>query len=81
MNDASRAGFGAILFQKSDDDFRSVCFASKSLSQAEKRFSIIELEAASIVYACQKFDQYILGTKFTIETDHKPLIPLLSEKS
>ena len=81
MTDASRSGFGAILLQKSDDDFRPVCFASKSLSHAEKRYSIIELEAASIVYACQKFDQYILGMKFTIETDHKPLIPLLSEKS
>ena len=81
MTDASHSGFGAILLQKSDDDFRPVCSSSKSLLHAEKRYSIIELKAASIVYGCLKFDQYILGMKSTIETDHKPLIPLLSEKS
>ena len=81
MTDASRSGFGAILLQKSDKEFHPVCFASKSLSHAEKRYSVIELEAASIVYACQKFDKYILGMKVSIETDHKPLIPLLGEKS
>jgi hypothetical protein len=81
MTDASQSGFGAILLQKSDTDFRPVCFASKSLSHAEKKYSIIELEAASIVWACQKFDKYILGMKISIETDHKPLIPLLGEKS
>ena len=66
MTDASRSGFGSFLLQKSDDDFRPVCFASKSFSHAEKRYIIIELKAASIVYACQKFDQYILRKKFTI---------------
>lgn len=35
-------------------------------------------EALAITRACQKFSDYILGHKFTIETDHKPLIPLLN---
>ena len=63
MTDASRSCFGAILLQKECDatPFRPVYFASKSLSKAEKNYSVIELEAASIVYACQKFDKYLLG--------------------
>ena len=83
MTDASRSGFGAILLQKECDatPFRPVYFASKSLSKAEKNYSVIELEAASIVYACQKFDKYLLGMPtFEVETDHKPLISLLGSK-
>ena len=30
--------------------------------------------------ACEKFSTYILGKKFTIETDHKPLVHLLGVK-
>lgn len=83
MTDASRSGFGAILLQQDDSQspFRPIYFASKSLSDAEKNYSVIELEAASIVYACTKFDKYLLGMhKFEVETDHKPLITLLGSK-
>ena len=83
MTDSSRSGFGAVLLQQETADglFHPVCFASKSLSSAEKNYSIIELEAASIVWACQKFEKYLLGMKFEVMTDHKPLISLLGEKS
>ena len=83
MTDSSRSGFGAVLMQQDTADgmYKPVCFASKSLSSAEKNYSIIELEAASIVWACQKFEKYLLGMKFEVMTDHKPLISLLGEKS
>lgn len=29
-------------------------------------------------WACKKFNDNILGSKFLLETDHKPLVPLLS---
>ena len=41
----------------------------------------IEKEALAVTWACEKFHDYILGSKFSIESDHKPLIPLLSSKS
>ena len=37
-------------------------------------------EALAITWACDKFSMYILGKYFEIETDHKPLVPLLTSK-
>ena len=33
-----------------------------------------------MTWACERCQDYLLGTKFKAETDHKPLIPLLSSK-
>ena len=35
----------------------------------------------ALTWACEKFSGYLIGTKFLLETDHKPLIPILSRKS
>ena len=34
----------------------------------------------AVTWACEKFTDYLLGHKFLIESDHKPLIPLLNTK-
>ena len=39
---------------------------------------MIEKEALGITWACEKF--FLVGRKFEVETDHKPLIALLGEK-
>ena len=48
------------------------------MTQAERRYAQIEKEALAITWACQRFSDYVLGRRFTIESDHKPLIPLLN---
>ena len=50
---------------------------STSLSETEKRYSQIEEEALALVWTCEKFADYIIGKQIQIETDHKPLVPLL----
>ena len=50
------------------------------MSETEKRYAQIEKAALASTWACEKFSTYILGKKFTIETDHKPLVPLLGVK-
>ena len=80
-SDASSFGLGAVLMQEHDGDWRPVAYASRSMSDTERRYAQIKKEALAITWACEKFRTYILGLIFIIETDHKPLIPLLSTKS
>lgn len=78
--DASSFGLGAVLLQQSGSSWKPVAFASRSLSDAERNYAQIEKEALAITWACEKFSDYILGKKVLIETDHKPLVPLLGTK-
>lgn len=49
------------------------------MSEIEQRYSQIEKEALGIVWACKKFKDYVLCKHISFETDHKPLIALLSK--
>ena len=40
-------------------------------------YSLIEKEALALVWAYEKFEDYVLGKEIQLETDHKPLVPLL----
>ena len=42
------------------------------MTKTEKRYAQIEKECLAIVYACEKFNQSILGKPTKIKTDHKP---------
>ena len=80
--DASSFGLGAVLSQKDSTDFwRPVAFASRALSVTEKRYAQIEKEALAVTWASEKFQDFVLGKEFIIETDHKPLVPLLNSKN
>lgn len=67
--DASQDGLGAVLMQEG----RVIAYASRSLSESEKRYAQIEKEMLSIVFSTKKFHCYILGKKTFVYNDHKPL--------
>lgn len=78
--DASSFGLGAMLLQKQNTVWRPVAFASRAMSETECSYAQIEKEALATTWAFEKFSDYVLGKKIVVETDHKPLVPLLSNK-
>ncbi|KAG8192393.1 hypothetical protein JTE90_017931, partial [Oedothorax gibbosus] len=73
--DASQYGLGAVLLQGEN----AVAYASVSLTDTQQRYSQIEKELLAILNGCRKFHYYVYGTRFTVETDHKPLLGLLKK--
>ena len=71
--DASGDGMGAVLLQETEGILKPVSYGSKKFSDAEKRYSCIERECYAIVWAIQKFREYLLGREFVLQTDHLPL--------
>ena len=78
--DASPVGLGAILMQSDGQETRPVAYASRSLSDVERRYSQTEREALAVVWGCEKFHLYLYGTTFKLFTDHKPLEFIYSPK-
>ena len=77
--DASRHALGCVLMQYDLNHWKPVAYASRALTTTEQKYAQIELELLAIYFACHKFDQYLLGKRFLVESDHKPLITLFGK--
>lgn len=79
--DASHMACGAVLSQEHDDGDRPILFLSRTFKKGEANKPIIEKELLAIHFALQSLRPYLYGTKFTVFSDHKPLIYLYKLKS
>ena len=79
--DASPVGLGGVLAQEQGGTWRAVSYASRSLTDVERRYSQTEKEALALVWACERFNMYVSGRSFELETDHKPLERIYSRTS
>lgn len=70
QTDASEYGIGAVIM---NDDRRPIAFISRGLTPAEKNYHITDKELLAIVWAVKKFENYLYGQKFIVETDHRAL--------
>nr|XP_022907482.1 uncharacterized protein K02A2.6-like [Onthophagus taurus] len=73
--DASQDGLGCVLLQEK----KPVAFASRALTEAERKYPQIEKEFLAIVFACIKFHQYIYGRQVEVISDHKPLEVIINQ--
>ena len=79
--DSSSHRLGVVILQKqSQEEWRPIAYASRALTDVERRYAQTEETLAS-TWAVKKFSNYNLGKRFLIETDHKPLVSLLGNKS
>ena len=60
--------------------FRPIYYASKTLNDAQEHYTTIEKEMLAVVYSCDKFRPYILGSKVTLFMDHAIIKYLMSKK-
>lgn len=82
MADASPTGLGAILIQVSEENnHRIISYASKALTDTEKRYCQTEKEALALVWSVEKFYIYLYGQHFELLTDCKALIYLFTHRS
>ncbi|XP_063971781.1 uncharacterized protein LOC135159725 [Lytechinus pictus] len=71
--DASNIGLGAVLLQTHEGERFPVAYGSRKLLKREQAYSTIERECLAVIWAVKKFEPYLYGRQFVLETDHHPL--------
>ena len=80
MCDASDFAIGAVLRKREDGKPYVVCYASKTLNEAQRNYTTIEKELLAVVYALDKFKAYLVGSFIVIFTNHFALKCLLTKQ-
>ena len=66
MCDASDFVMGAVLGQRIEKMFKAIYYANKIFNEAQENYSTTEKEMLAMVFACEKFKPYILGSCYNI---------------
>ncbi|XP_055532770.1 uncharacterized protein K02A2.6-like [Wyeomyia smithii] len=80
VTDASGYGLGGVNSHDIDGIEKPICFTSFSLNSAQKNYPILHLEALALVSVIKKFHKFLYGQKFTVYTDHKPLVGIFGKE-
>ena len=68
--DASKRQLGAVITQKG----KLLAYFSRKLSEAQRKYSVTELELLSIVECLKEFRGMLWGQRLKVHTDHKNLV-------
>ena len=80
MCDAGDFAMGTVLGQKAEKVFKAIYYTSKTFNEAQENYSTTEKEMLTIVFACENFRPYILGSHVIIHTDHAAIKYLMAKK-
>ena len=70
MCDASDYAMRVVLGQRFEKIFKAIYYASKTFKEAQENYTTTEKEMLTMVFACEKFRPYILGSHVIIHIDH-----------
>ena len=71
--DASGKGIGAILSQDFDGKEHVISYYSRSLTNAEQKYTTLERECLALIDSIKHFKQYLYMKKFIVVVDNNPL--------
>ena len=80
MCDASDFSMGAVLGQIANKTFRAIYYASKTFNEAQENYSTTKKEMLAMVFTCETFRSYILGSHVIVHTDHATIKYLMAKK-
>lgn len=78
--DASDYAIGGVISQGDLPNDRPICFFSRTLNEAQKRYSTTHKELLAMVESVREFRPYVWGRFFVMITDHKALCYLFNMK-
>jgi RNase H-like domain found in reverse transcriptase len=73
QTDSSDTVIGAVLQKKEEKGTWPVAYMSRKINSAEKGYTVHERELFSFVGVLQKWRAYLIGNKFIVKLDHRPL--------
>jgi len=68
--DASDYVVGAVLGQRKDKKPYAIYYASKTLNSAQMNYTTTKKELLAVVFACEKFRSYLVGSPVVVFSDH-----------
>ena len=71
---------GVVLGHKIDKMFRAIYYARKTFNEAQENYLTTEKEMLVMIFACEKFKPYILGSHVIIHTGHATIKYLMTKK-
>ena len=79
--DACNTGLGKALWQrKNNGELKAIAYASRYLNDAEKKYSVGELELLAVVWGLEPFRYYLYGKQIQVYSDRQALELLLKRK-
>jgi len=80
MCDASDYTIRAVLWQRKDNMFHTIYYASRTLNDAQLNYATTKKELFAPVYAFNMFQTYLIGNKVIVYTDHATIRHLVFKK-
>ena len=80
MCETSGVALGVVFAQRKNKILHPIYYASKTLNESLKNYTVIEQEFCAVVFAFEKFCSYFLGTRVIVHTDYSALIYLMAKK-